>query len=851
MTLPIHAVLSELTAALASSPNAVLVARPGAGKTTVVPLALLGEPWAAGRIIVLEPRRLAARAAARRMAQTLGEAVGDTIGYRVRMDSRVSARTRVEVVTEGVFTRTILEDPGLDGVSVVLFDEFHERSLDADLGLALALDAQAVLRPDLRLLVMSATLDGARIAGLLGDAPVIESQGRAHPVETRWLGRDPALRLEDQVARAVRRALLDEPGGLLVFLPGQGEIRRVEQALADRLAPDVVVAPLYGALEPAEQDRAIEPPPAGRRKVVLATAIAETSLTIEGVRVVIDGGLARVPRYDPASGLTRLATVRVSQAAADQRRGRAGRTGPGVCYRLWSEPETRALPPFARPEILESDLSRLALDLALWGAKDAAALAFLDPPPTAAMAEARAFLTRIGALDGAGDLTAHGRAMARLALPPRLAHMVVRGAEAGAADRAALIAAVASERGLGGDDPDLRTRLDRLARDDSPRAKDARALAKRWAMAASSLPLVGRDSPRSGQGGEGSATPEPSKARPNRPHPGRLRRPVPPHEAEGVPARLLALAYPARIAKARGPLGEYRLASGRGAFLDPADPLAREPWLAVGELGGGDRRDRILLAAPLDGARIALDFAADLLTTDVVETDAAGRTRAKRVTRLGRLVVEERLIDDPDPELIRRALLERVREHGLTALGDNPELVRLQARAAFLRKLEPDAWPDLSEPALLARADEWLAPLLTHRTALADVPATEATEAVCALLPWDAQRRLDQQAPARFDTPAGTSALIDYAAEGGPRAEVRVQELFGLTAHPTLAGGRAPLALALLSPARRPVQVTADLPGFWRGSYAAVRAEMRGRYPKHPWPEDPAAAPATTRVKPR
>ncbi len=490
--LPIHDALPALKAALAERSAAVLVAPPGAGKTTVTPLALMDAPWAAGgKLIVLEPRRLAARAAAERMAATLGERDGERVGYRVRLDSKVSARTRVEVVTEGVFARMIEGDPGLDGVAAVLFDEFHERSLDADLGLAFARDAQVLLRPDLRLVVMSATLDPAPVAALLDDAPIIESQGRMFPVETRYLGRDPALRIEDRVVRAVTRALAEEGGSLLVFLPGQGEIVRVAERLAERISdPAVEIAPLYGALPPAAQDRAIAPARAGRRKVVLATSIAQTSLTIEGVRVVIDAGLSRVPRYDPASGLTRLDTVRVSAAAADQRRGRAGRTEPGVCYRLWDERETRGLSPFDRPEILEADLSGVALDLALWGAGDGAGLAFLDPPPAAAMAEARLLLARLGALDADGALTAHGRRMADIALPPRLAHMVLRAAASGQGERAARIAALVVERGLGGRGVDLELRLEGFGRDRGPRARDAAQLARRWAAEAGNAGLA-------------------------------------------------------------------------------------------------------------------------------------------------------------------------------------------------------------------------------------------------------------------------------------------------------------------------------------------------------------------------
>ncbi len=730
----------------------------------------MDEPWVAGRrLIVLEPRRLAARAAAARMARTLGEAVGERVGYRVRMQSKVSARTQVEVVTEGVFTRMILDDPGLEGVAAVVFDEFHERSLDADMGLAFARDSQQVLREDLRLLVMSATLDGAGVSRLL-DAPIVESQGRAYPVETRYPGRI-------EVVRAIERALAEETGGILVFLPGQGEIRRAAEALGER--PGVDIAPLYGALDPAEQDRAISPAQPGRRKVVLATSIAETSLTIEGVRVVIDAGQARVPRFDPASGLTRLETVRVSRAAADQRRGRAGRTAPGVCYRLWEEAETRALVPFARPEILETDLSGLALDLAKWGAKDAGGLAFLDPPPAAALSEARSLLARLQALDADGALTPHGRALADLPLPPRLAHMVLRGAAGGEAMLAARIAALLTERGLGGRDTDLRHRLEAFDRDRSPRARDARALADRWARSAK-----------------------------------------PPRKAPPLgEALLLAEAFPERVARARGQLGEFQLASGRGVHMEQTDALARERWLAVGELGGGGAKDRILIAAPLDEAALRDAFADRLTVEDRLD---AGKGRARRLLKLDRLVVEERMIE-ADPELVRRARLDQARREGLKL---DAAAQALCARAAFL------GWDDLTDETLLVRLEEWF----------------EGGD-VRVLLDWNRQKELDAKAPTRFTAPTGSTFAIDYGAEGGPRVEARVQELYGLSSHPTVGG--VPLTLALLSPAHRPIQITKDLPGFWAGSWKAVKAEMKGRYPRHVWPDDPANTAPTTRAKPR
>jgi ATP-dependent helicase HrpB len=810
---PIHEALPALKAALAARNAAVLVAPPGAGKTTVVPLELLAEPWmgagsSGGKIILLEPRRLAARAAAERMAATLGEPVGRTVGYRVRMASKVSADTRIEVVTEGVFTRMILGDPELAGVACVIFDEFHERSLDADLGLALACDTQGLLREDLRLLVMSATLDGAAVARLLDDAPVVESLGRAYPVETHYLGRDERLRLEDRVVRAVDRALGQEAGSLLVFLPGQGEILRTAERLAERPRPNVEIAPLFGALDPRDQDRAIAPAPPGTRKVVLATSIAETSLTIEGVRVVIDAGVARVPRFDPASGLTRLATVRVSRAAADQRRGRAGRIEPGVCYRLWDEAETRSLPAYADPEILDADLSGLALDLARWGAKDPGDLTFLDPPPAAAFAEARSLLVRLEALDGEGVLTAHGRALSDMPLAPRLAHMVLKAAKTGQASRAARIAALIVERNLGGRDADLRHRLEGLERDRGPRARDAKALADRWAS-------------QTGRQGQGEPL------------------------SDGL---LLAFAYPERIARARGPLGEFQLASGRGAFLESTDGLARETWLAVAELGGGERRDRILLAAPMSAEEIEAAFAGQLTVEDRLEESGGGRLRAKRLTRLGRLTLRETVDDNPDPALIAAALARRVRNEGVGVLPWGEGARSLRERVAFLRSRDP-AWPDLSEATLAERLDDWLTPVLAGLRALSALKPDVLEGALRTLIPWDVQRRLEAEAPSRWTAPTGASFVIDYAAEAGPRIDVRVQEVYGLTVHPAVAG--EPLTLSLLSPAHRPVQTTKDLPGFWKGSWKDVRADMRGRYPRHLWPEDPASAQPTARAKPR
>ena len=834
--LPIDAALPELISVLNNSHAAVLVAPPGAGKTTRVPLVLIDEPWAAAKkILVLEPRRLAARAAAERMAATLGESVGETVGLRVRFGSKVSRKTRIEVITEGVFTRLILDDPSLEGVAAVLFDEFHERSLDADLGLALARDVQQGLCEDLKLLVMSATLDGARVARLLGDAAVVESAGRAFPVETRHLGRDARAHIEQQVADAVLRALRADPGSVLAFLPGAAEIRRTETMLKERVSdPAVDVVTLYGALDAQTQDRAISPSPPGRRKVVLATSIAETSLTIEGVRIVVDSGLARVPRYEPDVGLTRLETVRVSRAAADQRRGRAGRTEPGVCYRLWDEPQTASLEPYARPEILAADLSGILLELAQWGASDPGALAFLDPPPHGALTEAKNLLTELGAIDAQGRITDEGRKLRRLPLPPRLARMVVDAAAEGAGALAADIAAILAERGLGGDSVDLGHRLDQFRRDRSRRGEDARRMAKRWADEV-----------------EGQ-----TKAR-----------------GEASVGSILALAYPDRIAKSRGGGGAFLLANGRGANVDAASPLSRETFLAVAEISGSAAQGRVLLAAPISLSEIETRFADRIESREEISFDAASASlRGRRSRRLGAVALaEQNMPVAPGPDAAQK-LADGIVRLGLHRLPWSKPLQQWRDRVTFLRRaadlgftrdrqlvvpksakadLGGEPWPYLSDAALAASASDWLLPLAADKTALAGISADELSTALHALLPWDMKRRLDAEAPTHFTAPSGSSLPIDYEAEEGPKLSIRVQELFGLDRHPSIAGGRVPLVVELLSPAHRPVQVTRDLPGFWRGSYAAVKAEMRGRYPKHPWPDDPLKAPATRRAKPR
>ena len=838
--LPVDAVLPDLVRALGAHPAAVLQAPPGAGKTTRVPLALLDAPWLGDRdIVMLEPRRIAARASARRLAQQLRQRAGETVGYRVRGESRVGRATRVEVVTEGVLTRRLLSDPSLeDGrrpVGVVVFDEYHERSLQADLGLALALQAQALLRPDLRILVMSATLDGARVARVLGpDTPVVASEGRAHPVETHYLGAPTAsasgrrARVEDAVAGAVRRALAEETGSVLAFLPGGGEIRRTADALG-ALPSDVDLAPLYGDLGGRAQDAAIAPAPEGRRKVVLATSIAETSLTIEGVRVVVDAGLARRPRFDPGSGMSRLETVRVSRAEADQRRGRAGRTQPGVCYRLWSEVEQAALHDFAPPEILQADLAPLALDLAAWGATPDD-LRWLDAPPDAGYEQARGLLADLGALrDGA--LTEHGRALAALPMHPRLGHLALRARAEGRAALAADLVALLAER-----DPfryetrlpdvDARLRVEALRDADAPRFRGVRidrgALhrvrdeARRWRRAwdarerADDLDHVGR---------------------------------------------LLALAYPDRVAQRVGESAEgarYRLREGRGVRLDPGQTLADAPFLAVADLDDRAGGARVFLAAPLSADEVEATFAEDLVTEEVVTWDAdAGRVRAERVRRLGAVVLGRGPIARPPPHLVTAGLVDGVRQSGVAALPWSKDAARLRERLAFVHHHEGAPWPDVSDDALLGTLDAWLAPFLAGMRRLTDLGRVDLGAALLALAPPGARRTLDRLAPSHVTVPSGSVRPIDYSDPEAPVLAVRLQEVFGLEDTPRVLGGRLPLVMHLLSPAGRPAQVTTDLASFWRGAYFDVRKDLRGRYPKHHWPEDPLQARPTARAKRR
>jgi ATP-dependent helicase HrpB len=795
--LPVAEALPALEAALAAGPNAVLVAPPGAGKTTVVPLGLLGAAWRGeGRIVLLEPRRLAARAAARRMAALLGEAVGETVGVATRLERAIGPRTMIEVVTEGLLVRRLHADPGLEGVAAVIFDEVHERSLDADLALALCRDLQAGLRPELRLLAMSATLDGAAFSRLLGDAPVIESAGRMFPVRIEHALADLAhpRELAEAAARAARRALAASAADVLVFLPGMAEIRRAEEALADAPA---IVRPLHGELDPAAQDLALRPDAGGRRKIILATSIAETSLTVEGADAVVDGGFRRVPRFDAGTGLTALATRRISRAAAEQRAGRAGRLGPGIALRLWTEAAHRGLAAQETPEILEADLAPLALDLAAWGA-DEASLAFLDPPPAGALAAARALLASLGALDAAGAITARGRQMARLSAHPRLAAMMVAAGDdaALAADLAALLEERDPLRSEGREAPaDLRVRLGRL----SGAAARAAAQHRRRLALAPDAPL-----------------------------------------REAATGRLLATAYPDRVAMARETdPGAYLLASGRGARLSPADALAREPFLAVAALDLSGREARIRLAAPITRAEIEALFAELIERTEQVAwDDGAGAVRARRRVRLGALVLEETVVADVSEEALAAALCVGIATRGLGVLPWTEAARQLQARAGLMRAAEGEAWPDLSDAALAATLPAWLGPHLAGRRTLADLGGLDLAALLRGLLGHRAPL-LDAAFPSHVTLAKGQRAAIDYTRDP-PVISARAQAFYGMSATPRIAGGTVPLAVELLSPAGRPIAITRDLAAFWKSGWADVRKDMRGRYPKHAWPENPA-----------
>jgi len=820
--LPIEPLIPEILGALAAAPNLVLEAPPGAGKTTRVPLALLDAAWAkGGKIIVLEPRRLAARGAAARMAAMLGEEVGETVGYRVRLDRKVGPKTRIEAVTTGLFLRQLQGDPALPGVAAILFDEFHERTIEGDMALAFALEAQAGLRENLRLVVMSATLDGESVAQRIPGARRLRSEGRAFPVETHHLGDDASARLEDRMASAIRRALAEQSGDILAFLPGTAEIRRTQE----RLSGEDVVLPLYGDLPLSEQDKAIRRDPQGRRKIILATSIAETSLTIDGVRVVVDSGLRRSPRFDPTSGMSRLVTVKASLAAAAQRRGRAGRTEPGVCYRLWSAASERALPAFDAPEIEAADLAPLALELAAWGIADPASLTLMTPPPAAALSQARALLRQLEAIDANNLATPHGRRMAELGVHPRLAHMMVRAEERGLGDLACDIAATLSERDLlkgRNSDADLRHRVQLLRGDSNDPALDRNQRARVRQSAQDWRRQLGVKK-----------------------------------EAQSSVAQcgqVLALAYPDRLAQRRGGAGQFRLSNGRGAMLPPHDPLAAEDFLAVGSLDGDAREARIFLAAPIALAEIEEDFAGAIETRDQLAWNPRTETvDAKRERRLWSLVLEEKPLKNPQPEQVVAAMIEGIRAVGLEALPWTGNARALQARVAFLRRVgdERYEWPDLSDTALLAGLEDWLAPYLSGMTRRAHLANLDLMEALLARLDWKQRQALDDLAPTHLTVPSGSRVPLDYQSGEVPVLAVRLQEMFGATDTPVIAGGKVQVLLHLLSPARRPVQVTRDLKSFWSSSYRAVKADMKGQYPKHHWPDDPLQAEPTARAKPR
>nr|WP_221214496.1 ATP-dependent helicase HrpB [Novosphingobium hassiacum] len=800
--MPIHAVLPDLLAALREGNGAVLIAPPGAGKTTAVAPALLAEAWCTGQVIVLSPRRVAARAAAERMAEMLGEDAGETVGYVTRLDAKKTARTRVLVMTEAIFVATILGDPDLAGVSAVLFDEAHERHLDSDLGLALAIEAQGVLREDLRIVVMSATIDGSRFAALMHGAPVIESAGKAHPLTIRWLGARADVKVEAAMASAIQTAWREEAGDILAFLPGVAQIERTADLLADRL-PGALILPLHGQVEPSAQRIAIKRDSGGRRRIVLATSIAETSLTLDGVSVVVDAGLSRRAEFDKAAGVTRLVTTPASQASAAQRAGRAARQGPGVAYRLWEEAGHAGRPAFDPPEVMTSDLAPLALTLAQWGAGEVAAMAWLDSPPAPALVTARGLLRTLGALDDDGRITPHGRAMARLSMEPALAHMLLFAAERGQAEEAARLALLLQERGLGGRGEDLERRLDRWRSERGSRSDGARKLAGRWADTAVKVLRQAQHERGCDVG------------------------PVP----AGV---LLAEAFPDRIARTRSASGEEWLSSGgRGYRLDPASPLATAKWLVIGDAQGEAKGARITAAVALDEADVVRHLSHRIEERHSLSWNAGeGRVEARLERRLGAIVLARVPDPKPDPDAVAALLMAQVREAGLSSLplGDSARALIERAGYAGLEML--------SEAALLASLEEWLAPLLIGRRDLG-VGAGKLHEALLSRLDWNARAELDRVAPAEFRSPAGTNHAIDYAHEGGPCVELRVQALFGIDRHPCVGQPPRPLLLSLTSPGAKPIQTTADLPGFWRGSWKDVCKDMKGRYPRHRWPDEP------------
>lgn len=834
--LPIDEVLPELRATLARHRAVVLQAPPGAGKTTGVPPALLDETWLAGQLILmLEPRRLAARAAAARMSALRGEDVGRTVGYQIRFESRVSQHTRVKVVTEGILTRHLQTDPELKEVGLVIFDEFHERHLHADLALALCLDAQRGLREDLKILVMSATLDGVAVAKLLGDAPIVTSRGRSFPVDVRYLSRDSTAPLPQLVGDAIETALARDDGDVLAFLPGAREIRRTQQALEPSLAGRAEVLPLYGDLPWEAQDRAIQP--GAVRRVVLATPIAETSLTIEGIRIVVDSGFARVPRFDPVSGLSGLTTQRISRASAEQRAGRAGRLAPGVCYRLWGQNTQRGLIPHALPEIRTADLAPLALELAAWGVDDPAALSWLDPPPAAAFDQARALLTELDALDAAGRITDIGRAMVRLPLHPRIAHMLFVAERLGLGALACDVAALLSER-------DIFIGTARRSADFVQRL-EALHTWRRGGRHAAQL----READISGCARVNQASQQ-------------YRRLLSPARSDTADVDqaglLLALAYPDRIALQRAP-GDprYLLASGRGARLHEAEMRLRQPCIVAASVDAGvdagATEGFIFLAAPVDPDQLRAQMASHIRDEAVVRWDLQQQAVvARREERLGALALDSRPLPNADPEQLRAAMLDGVRRLGLDALPWTREAREWQARVLSLRAWLPDEdWPDVSDETLLATLTDWLAPYLdgvTRREHLArlDMPAILASR-----LDWNASRRLDEGAPTHLTVPSGSRLRVEYAPGEAPVLRVKLQEMFGCAETPRVAFGRVPVTLHLLSPARRPIQVTQDLHGFWERTYAEVKKELKGRYPKHPWPDDPWNAAPTARAKPR